>query len=100
MQSAFTTDVRNFVIENFLVGKTDVIKDDDSFLDKGILDSTGILELVSHLEETYGIEITEDELVPENLDSVNKIGAYLSTKLNGTGSNLRATEPAGPQAFN
>jgi acyl carrier protein len=50
-------------------------------MDEGLIDSTGILELVSHLEESYGIEILEEELTPDNLDSVNRIAAYLTRKL-------------------
>lgn len=81
MQSAFTGEVRGFVVSNFLLGKGDTFSNDASFLEQEIIDSTGILELVSYLEETYGIEITDEELNPENLDSINKIGAYLSRKL-------------------
>lgn len=80
-------DLRSFVINNFLLGREEVLNDDDSFLEQGIIDSTGILELVSHLEETYGIEITEAELIPDNLDSINRIVAYLNQKL-GHSSNL------------
>jgi acyl carrier protein len=83
MQTAIATDVRNFVVGNFLLGQQGTLVDDASFLDEGIIDSTGILELVSYLEETYEIEITEEELVPENLDSITRIAAYLSRKLNG-----------------
>ncbi len=83
MQTVIANDVRSFVIGNFLLGQEGSLRDDASFLEEGIIDSTGILELVSHLEETYGIEITEEELVPENLDSISRIAAYLSKKLNG-----------------
>ncbi len=75
------TDVRSFIINNFLLGREEVLNDDDSFLEQGIIDSTGILELVAHLEETYEIEITEAELIPDNLDSINRIVAYLNRKL-------------------
>jgi acyl carrier protein len=82
MQATIATDVRNFIVGNFLLGQEGALADDASFLEEGIIDSTGILELVSHLEETYGIEITEEELVPENLDSISRITAYLYRKLN------------------
>jgi len=78
---SLAADLRSFVINNFLLGRDESLKDDDSFLDQGIIDSTGILELVAHLEETYEIEITEAELIPDNLDSINRIVAYLSRKL-------------------
>ncbi len=81
MQSVFAGEVRNFVISNFLLGKDEGFSDNASFLEQGIIDSTGILELVSYLEDTYGIEITEEELNPDNLDSISKIATYLSTKL-------------------
>jgi len=81
MQSEFTTDVRNFVVGNFLLGRADGFGDNDSFLEQGIIDSTGILELVAYLEETYQIEITEEELNPDNLDSVSRVAGYLSRKL-------------------
>ena len=82
---SIAADVRSFVINNFLLGRGETLNDNDSFLEQGIIDSTGILELVAHLEETYGIEITETELIPDNMDSVNRIVAYLSQKLGHTG---------------
>ena len=81
MAADFARDVRAFILENFLLGRESGFRDDTSFLEEGIVDSTGILELVSHLEERYEIEITEDELIPENLDSVERIAQYLSRKL-------------------
>lgn len=90
---SIAADVRSFVINNFLLGRGETLNDNDSFLEQGIIDSTGILELVAHLEETYGIEITETELVPDNMDSVNRIAAYLSQKL-GHPIDGAATAPA------
>lgn len=81
MQSTLTTDIRSFIVSNFLLGRGDALDLDASFMDEGLIDSTGILELVSHLEENYGIEILEEELTPDNLDSVNRIAAYLTRKL-------------------
>ena len=63
--------VRNFVLQNFLFGRTENIGDGQSFLESGIIDSTGILELVTFLEHTYHIQIGDEELVPENLDSID-----------------------------
>ena len=71
----------SFVVSNYVLGREEAFGDDDSFQEQGIIDSTGILELVSHLERTYGIEILDEELNPDNLDSVNKIAAYLTRKL-------------------
>lgn len=59
--------------------------DSDSFLESGIIDSSGVLQLVSYLEETYGITVEDDGLTPDNFDSVNFVAAYLSRKLNGSG---------------
>ncbi|OEU51707.1 MAG: acyl carrier protein [Desulfobacterales bacterium C00003106] len=73
--------IRAFIIENFLFGKDDGFKDDTSFLDDGIIDSTGVLELVNFLEEEFSISVQDEELVPENLDSINNVVAYLETKI-------------------
>ena len=72
--------IRIFIVENFLFGKANGLGDDSSFLDEGIIDSTGILELVSFLEEQYDIRVEDEELVPENLDSINNVVAYLESK--------------------
>ena len=80
MQTDYLGEVRSFVVANYLLGNGEGFSDNDSFLEQGIIDSTGILELVSHLEETYGIEVAEDELIPDNLDSINRIAEYLSRK--------------------
>ena len=81
MEAIIAGEVRRFVVANFLLGRGDAFSDHDSFLEQGIIDSTGILELVSFLEETYAIEITEEELNPDNLDSISKIAEYLCRKL-------------------
>ena len=73
--------VREFIVENFLFGKDDGLVDDASFLDEGIIDSTGILELVNFLEEEFSISVEDDELVPENLDSINNVVAFLGKKM-------------------
>ena len=90
---SLAADLRSFVINNFLLGRQEALNDDDSFLEQGIIDSTGILELVAHLEETYGIEITEAELTPDNFDSINRIVAYLSRKL-GHGASAKPAAAA------
>jgi len=74
--------VRRFIIENFLFGQgADQLRNDDSFLDKGIIDSTGVLELVSFLEERYRIKIEDEELIPDHLDSVDKLVEFIERKL-------------------
>ncbi len=79
--SEITERIRKFIVENFLFGEGDDLKDDTSFLEEGIIDSTGILELVTFLEETFSISIEDEELIPENLDSLNNIGAFLEGKM-------------------
>ncbi len=74
--------VKEFIVQNFLFGQEDIkIDSDDSFLESGIIDSTGILELVTFIEETYGIEIADEEMLPENLDSLERISLFISNKL-------------------
>ncbi len=73
--------VRTFIVENFLFGEDEGLKDDTSFLEDGVIDSTGILELVSFLEEEFTIIIEDEELIPENLDSINFVVNYLERKL-------------------
>ena len=75
--------LRNFILENYLfTDDQTALNNNDSFLDKGIIDSTGILELIFFLEEELKIKVEDDEMVPENLDSVNNILGYLSKKMN------------------
>ena len=74
-------EIRAFIVENFLLGKENGLANDDSFLEKGIFDSTGILELVSFIEHRYNIELEPDELVPENLDSITCLAGFLQRKL-------------------
>jgi len=75
-----TSLVREFVVENFLFGDGEVLKEDTSFMEEGIIDSTGILELVFFLEETFGIKVEDTELIPENFDSLIRISEYIETK--------------------
>ena len=74
------SSIRQFIIENFLFGEDNNLKEETSFLESGVIDSTGILELVSYLEETFGISVEDEELVPENLDSIANVVAYLGKK--------------------
>lgn len=72
---------RNYILENFLfTDDQSVLANGDSFLEKGIIDSTGILEVINFLEEEFGIKIKDEEMVPENLDSINQIAAFVGRK--------------------
>lgn len=73
--------VREYVIENFLVGDDEAeFSDEQSFLETGLIDSTGILEVIFFLEEQFDLEIDDEEMVPENLDSVASIGRFVLSK--------------------
>jgi acyl carrier protein len=73
-------DIRKYLVDNFLFGNDNGLTDDASFLDKGIIDSTGVMELIAHLEKAYGIKVADAELIPENLDSINSILGFLERK--------------------
>ena len=73
--------IRQFIIENFLFEEDENLKEETSFLETGIIDSTGILELVAFLEETFGITVEDEELIPENLDSIANVAQYLRKKM-------------------
>lgn len=77
--------IRRFVIDNFLFGQAgNGLSNSDSFLDHGIVDSFGVMELVGFLEEKYAITIQDQELIPDNLDSINKLVTFLERKLQGS----------------
>ena len=81
------TKLREFILENFVTGaEENGLADDASFLDEGIIDSTGVLELVDYIEETYDFSVEDEEVIPENFDSLNNLDAYIARK--------RAPEPA------
>jgi acyl carrier protein len=75
-------ELRQFIVENFLFGKEDApLANGDSLLELGIIDSTGVLELVSFLEQKYGFTIQDEELVPENLDSIDRLVRFVTRKI-------------------
>lgn len=77
------TTLRNYILDNFLfTDDQSELDDDDSFMDREIIDSTGILEVIEFLEETCNIKIEDEDMVPDNLDSVNKIIAFVERKQN------------------
>ena len=79
--SDYETSVRSFVFDIFLFGTNEnALSNDDFFLEQGIIDPTDVLELVKWLEETFDIKVEDDELVPENLDSVSSISAFIEKK--------------------
>jgi acyl carrier protein len=73
--------IRRFIVDNFLFGDDDGLDDQISFLDSGIVDSMGILEIVNFINEEFQVTVADIELLPENLDSIDNIANYLSNKL-------------------
>lgn len=81
MSDVIQKTVADFIKENFIMGRSDVVLDPEvSLIESGVMDSTGVLELVEFLETTYKIKIEDEELVPENLETINNIVKFLTTK--------------------
>lgn len=73
--------IRQFLREFFILGDDlGGLDDDGSFLENGVVDSTGVLELVLFAEETFGIEVDDEEVVPANFDSISRLAAYIEAK--------------------
>src|ERR1044071_1782204 len=76
-----TQHLRVFIDETFLFGQgIDELQDDDSFIDKGVIDSTGVLQLVGFIEETCSIRVEDEELIPDNLDSISRVRSFVERK--------------------
>lgn len=82
--------IRNFILQNFILERPEDLVDDESMLNKGIIDSTGVLELVAFIESTFEIKVEDEELIPENLESINNIASYLERKLSIAANSQRA----------
>ena len=83
MDSTLAAEIRRFIVDNFLFGQDSArLTDEGSFLENGVIDSTGFLELVTFLEQTYDIAIADRELVPENLDSLRRVTEFVARKRN------------------
>lgn len=79
--SEIQTAVMEFIRENFIMGRSGIVLDPEvSLIESGVMDSTGVLELVEFLEATYGITIEDDELIPENLETIINIVNFLKAK--------------------
>jgi acyl carrier protein len=75
------SEIKDFIVTNFLFGQSsDTLTEDQSFHESGIIDSTGMLELVSFVEQRYGISVADRELLPENLDSLRNISQFVARK--------------------
>jgi acyl carrier protein len=87
MSDTFAPEIRAFIVNNFLFGQEgSSFADDQSFLETGIIDSTGLLELVAFIEQRYGIAIADQELIPQNLDSLSNISRFVARKLETVGA--------------
>jgi len=87
---AIRQKLRNFVAETFLFGDGEGLRDDDSFIEKGIIDSTGILQVVDFVEQEFGLRIREEDLLPENLDSIEQLTGFVQRE---TGRSLVPSVP-------
>jgi acyl carrier protein len=76
--------VLTFIRTSIVYDETRVIRDDESFLSSGILDSTGVLELIGFLEDTYGLTFRDDELVASNFDTLENLSAFIAARVNAT----------------
>ena len=75
------SEIKQFLLQNFLFTSDEsALGNSDSLMQKGVVDSTGILELIMHLEESYAIKVQDEEMLPSNLDSVDAIAAFVTSK--------------------
>jgi acyl carrier protein len=82
-------DIRTFIIDNFMFGQApEVLGDDQSFLETGVIDSTGVLELIAFLEQQYAISVDDHEVIPANLDSVAQLVAFVDRKRAAQGTSV------------
>lgn len=72
--------VRQFILKNFYVADAGALRDDTSLLDQGIIDSTGVLEVIAFIEDEFGIKVEDEEMLPDNLDSIDRIDAFVTKK--------------------
>jgi len=86
MTDAIAREIKDFVVANFLFGQEGTaLTEQQSFLETGIIDSTGVLELVAFVEQRYGISVGDRELLPENLDSIGNLTRFITKKLAAQG---------------
>jgi acyl carrier protein len=78
-----TAAIRQFIIDNFLFEDSNTLGETTSFLESGIMDSTGVLELVTFIEDSFDITVADEDLIPENLDSIGRVAQYVEKKRNG-----------------
>jgi acyl carrier protein len=80
-------ELRAFIIDSFMFGRDNgAIRSDTSFIEQGVVDSTGVLELISFIEKQYGIAVLDEEMVPENLDCIDNLVRFISEKQRSVGT--------------
>lgn len=75
-----TQKLREFITTNFYVAEPTALKDDQSLLESGVVDSTGVLEIVQFLESDFGVKVEDTEIVPENVDTISRLSAFIARK--------------------
>jgi acyl carrier protein len=81
MDTEFRHKLRDFIVETFLFGEGgDDLLDEDSLLERGIIDSTGVLEVTAFLEDDFGIKVGDEDLVPDNFDSIARLATFVQSK--------------------
>lgn len=81
MNMTMKKTIKQYILENLLFSEDEsVLHDNDSFLDGGIIDSTGVMEIILFIEDSFGIKVNDDEMLPVNLDSVDNLAAFIQRK--------------------
>jgi acyl carrier protein len=79
-ENQVNTQIRKFILEKFPLARKQRVKDSDALLETGILDSLGVLDLVNFVEQEFSIGVSDDELVPENFQTIDRIAAFVESK--------------------
>lgn len=85
-------ELRSFIVDNYLFGRDNGFGAQESFMEKGIIDSTGVMELVAFIEQRWSVRVEDHELLPENLDSLERLSKFVARKLAASGQVHRAED--------
>ncbi len=88
--------IRQFIVKNLYFAEDDFIPDDASFLETGVVDSMGVMELVAFVQSQFGVEVTQEEIVVENFDSIRKLADFVRRKLTLKRPLISPTETSTP----
>lgn len=81
MKTNVNTDIRNFILKKFPLARKQNVQDSDALLEKGMLDSQGVLEVVLFIEQEFGVIVEDDDLVSENFQTIERIAGYVQSKI-------------------